>query len=150
MAQEDMKKPTVFGISAVLKTPKGYAVIEEQEDNPAIGKVAGMLAFPGGFCAPGEHPQDAAVREMLEEAGIVAKAVAIIGFYLINGAFGVVYEMEQVADEVSTETDSDVGVLRFLSSEEILKHDVRPAVKEILRDFDGAERFALDAVVDCR
>jgi 8-oxo-dGTP diphosphatase len=37
---------------------------------------------PGGFCEPAEHPRDAAVRELREELGISARAVAYLGAWI--------------------------------------------------------------------
>ena len=37
---------------------------------------------PGGFCEPAEHPRDAAERELREELGICARAVAYLGAWI--------------------------------------------------------------------
>lgn len=42
----------------------------------------GAWEVPGGFCEPGEHPRDAAVRELAEELGIVARPLAYIGAWI--------------------------------------------------------------------
>ncbi|KXK26775.1 MAG: adenosine nucleotide hydrolase NudE [candidate division WS6 bacterium OLB20] len=150
MAIRDMQRPTVFGISAVLKTEKGFLLIKELEDNPSIGKKAGMLSFPTGFCNPGEHPEDAAVREMLEETGYPAKPVSIIGFYLIGGAFGIAYEMELTGTGETAETDADVSENVWLDGAAVLAMPIRPAVAEIIRDYTAAVRMPLATVTDCR
>jgi len=131
MSRSDMQHPTVFGVSALLHTPNGFAVIREQETNEAIGKEAGMLSFPTGFCAPGEHPEAAVIRELQEETGIIAEPVAIVGLYLINGAFGIAYEMRETGRDDSGGTDLDVGSVEFMSAELILKQTVRPAVRRL-------------------
>ncbi|MFC7343219.1 nucleotide triphosphate diphosphatase NUDT15 [Saccharopolyspora griseoalba] len=41
---------------------------------------AGDWSFPGGKIDPGEAPEDAAVRELLEETGLRASGVATIGW----------------------------------------------------------------------
>ena len=48
--------------------------------NPKIGQDGKSLdfAFPGGKVEPKEWPEDAAVREILEESGLRTEAVAII------------------------------------------------------------------------
>jgi 8-oxo-dGTP diphosphatase len=42
----------------------------------------GHWDIPGGFCEPGEHPIHAAERELLEEAGLHARVVALIGIWI--------------------------------------------------------------------
>lgn len=37
--------------------------------------LAGYWEFPGGKCAPGEYPDECAVREALEEVGVGCRAV---------------------------------------------------------------------------
>ena len=44
---------------------------------PAYGK----WVFPGGFVDRGEHPETAAAREALEEAGIVIDVRGLVGVY---------------------------------------------------------------------
>lgn len=39
----------------------------------------GQVAFPGGGIDPGEGPQDAAVREAVEETGLLASGVEVLG-----------------------------------------------------------------------
>jgi len=42
---------------------------------------AGAWALPGGFVEPGESPEDAARRELLEETGVTVRALDQIGAY---------------------------------------------------------------------
>jgi 8-oxo-dGTP diphosphatase len=42
----------------------------------------GHWDIPGGFCEPGEHPIRTAERELLEETGVRAHVVALIGMWI--------------------------------------------------------------------
>ena len=44
----------------------------------------GSLAFPGGYLEPGEEPQAAARRELLEETGFVAEHWKPLGSYVVD------------------------------------------------------------------
>jgi 8-oxo-dGTP pyrophosphatase MutT (NUDIX family) len=63
---------------------------------------AGQISLPGGAIDPGEHPEDAALREAQEEIGIDPDKVRIVGalssFFVIVSNF-VVYPYVGVVDE---------------------------------------------------
>ena len=39
----------------------------------------GQIALPGGYCEPGEHPYDAALREAFEEIGVLRSTIEVCG-----------------------------------------------------------------------
>jgi ADP-ribose pyrophosphatase YjhB (NUDIX family) len=47
----------------------------------SIEPAYGRWVFPGGFVDRGEHPEEAAVREAREEAGVQVRLDAILGIY---------------------------------------------------------------------
>ena len=59
---------------------------------------------PGGHIEPGESPETAARRELLEEAGIVASELIAIADYDVDGIAGTVF---------LAETDTRTGSLQF-------------------------------------
>jgi 8-oxo-dGTP diphosphatase len=57
---------------AVVTSGLGVLVGKRRDDNPP-------WTFPGGKIEPGESPEDAAVRETLEETGLRVRATGVIG-----------------------------------------------------------------------
>jgi ADP-ribose pyrophosphatase YjhB (NUDIX family) len=47
----------------------------------AIEPAYGAWVFPGGFVDRGEHPEEAAAREAMEEAGVEVRLDGILGIY---------------------------------------------------------------------
>jgi 8-oxo-dGTP diphosphatase len=58
------------GVSAVIVRDRAVLVGRRISDHGN-----GMWAFPGGKPDPGEHPRDTVARELLEETGLVARAI---------------------------------------------------------------------------
>ena len=62
---------------AARKTDDGLELLMiERGPDPSVW--AGMWAFPGGFVDYGEDPEDAVLREMLEETGVVGENPRIL------------------------------------------------------------------------
>lgn len=62
-------------------TPIAVAVVEHNDSflvgiRPAGVPLAGLAEFPGGKIKPGESPEQAAVRECLEETGLAVEVVS--------------------------------------------------------------------------
>ncbi|ATU92186.1 NUDIX hydrolase [Phyllobacterium zundukense] len=64
---------TVDGVSAVCIRDGAFLLVERGRE-PSKG----WLAFPGGRREEDETPQDAAIRELYEETGIVATGVSYL------------------------------------------------------------------------
>ena len=64
-AARQMDQPTLIAIAVVEH--EGRFLIGRRNDERALG---GLWEFPGGKVEPGESPQEAAVRECLEETGL--------------------------------------------------------------------------------
>jgi len=63
------------GVVVVARGPAGIALVPTYRY--PLG--AASLEFPRGGCEPGESPEEAAVRELREEAGLIATATRDIG-----------------------------------------------------------------------
>ena len=68
-------------------------VLVERDGRVLLGRRArapfeGVWEIPGGFVDRGEHPVQAAVRELREEMGIDVELTALLGTYLEQSAYG--------------------------------------------------------------
>jgi len=63
--------------AGVIATLEGRLLLLRRAIEPAYG----AWVFPGGFVDRGEHPEQAAVREAREEAGIEIRLDGILGIY---------------------------------------------------------------------
>ena len=68
--------PTDLTVSAVVENDGRYLLVEEH----AMGQV--VLNQPGGHIEAGESPEEAVVREALEETGCDVACGELIGVYL--------------------------------------------------------------------
>ncbi len=73
-------------VAALLVDPRRRIVyLTEQFKYPALEKAGGWLAdVVGGMIDPGETPEEAARREILEEAGFEAEAVEPIATFFVS------------------------------------------------------------------
>ena len=63
--------------AGVIVAHQGKLVLLRRAIEPRYGK----WVFPGGFVDRGEHPEEAAVREAAEEAGVGVKLEGLLGIY---------------------------------------------------------------------
>ena len=63
--------------AGVVATVEGKVLLLRRAIEPAYG----AWVFPGGFVDRGEHPEEAAAREALEEAGVTVRLDGILGIY---------------------------------------------------------------------
>jgi 8-oxo-dGTP diphosphatase len=62
----------------VLAVKEGQLLLVRRAIEPYFG----YWDIPGGFLEAGEHPEAGAIREMVEETGLVIEPVEILGLYM--------------------------------------------------------------------
>ncbi len=62
-------------VAAALVDPQGRVLVQQR---PAGKSLAGLWEFPGGKIEPGETPEEALVRELDEELGIMVDPVDLV------------------------------------------------------------------------
>src|SRR6185295_8442726 len=68
---------TVLVAACALIDPDGRVLVAQRPPHKAM---AGLWEFPGGKVEAGERPEDALIRELREELGIVAKEACLAPF----------------------------------------------------------------------
>jgi len=102
--------------------------------------------FPGGGVDPGESVEEAAVRELREEANVeVADRPALLGVYFNRGASRrdhvVVYVARGVRQTKPRAADWEIAAAEFFATTALPK-DVSAAVVERLREIQGLAKPA--------
>lgn len=62
------------GVGVIVRDAQGRILLERRSDN-------GRFGLPGGGVDPGETWEQAAVREVLEETGLVVRVAFLVGVY---------------------------------------------------------------------
>jgi len=126
---------TVDGVSAVCIRNNAFLLVERARE-PSKG----WLAFPGGRREQGETPQEAAIRELHEETGIIATEVT----YLTTVTFdystpefptakpfrlAVFLAHDPIGEAIAAD---DAAAVHWLRVEEMAKFDVTESVLDVV------------------
>ena len=93
----------------------------------------GMLIVPGGYVNFGETPQDALVREYMEETNITVKPNNIIGVRFNMHDWYVAFSAEYISGEACSDNDENSEVLWVDVDEALIRDDVSELTKELIR-----------------
>ncbi|WP_394171754.1 NUDIX domain-containing protein [Guptibacillus hwajinpoensis] len=105
--------------AGIVESDGKYLVVKKR-----YGGLKGKWSFPAGFVDPGETVDEAAVREVFEETGIIAETVGIAGIRsgVINNDISdnlVVFYMRRVGGQLSSAT-TEIEESSFQTKDELL------------------------------
>jgi len=131
-------------VAALVSDDKGKLMLVTRGIQPDYGK----LDLPGGFVDPGESAENAIIRELQEELGMVIKSLHYIGSepnkYVFSGY--TVFTLD-LAFKVIPETLEDLKSMddilnyKFYSEEELNYNDIAAqSIKKFVKDFFDNER----------
>ena len=135
--------PTDLTVAAVIEHEDKYLLVEEVVQGERV------LTQPGGHIEAGESPEQAVVREVLEETGCRVKCDDLVGVYLWihpqtrQQFLRLVYAATYIACDESRPLDSGILGRRWAATNEIAarKHKLRtPVVLRCVHDYESGKR----------
>ena len=103
------------------------------------GPGKGMLIIPGGYVNVGETPQDALVREYMEETKIKVKPIDIIGIRFNMHDWYIAFRAEYVSGEACSDDDENNEVLWMDIDEVMSRDDVPQLTKKLIQSATSKE-----------
>ena len=142
-ANGDNMLPTDLTVAAVVFHEGRYLIVEERAMNRVV------LSQPGGHIEAGESPEDAVVREALEETGCTISVSDMIGVYLWiqpqtrQQFLRIVYAADLVDYDETRALDDVIVATHWLSRGDLEAYRARhrsPAVMRCVQDFEAGRR----------
>lgn len=93
----------------------------------------GLLIIPGGYVNNGETPQDALIREYLEETKITVKPLNIIGIRFNMHDWYIAFRAEYVSGEAVSDGEENSEVLWIDIEEALQREDVPELTKSLIK-----------------
>ena len=135
--------PTDLTVAAVVANDDRFLMVEEQS--------SGRLVFtqPGGHIEAGESPEQACMREVLEETRAEVSIGDLLGVYLWihpqtrQQFLRIVYVAELVAENVGRSLDDGIHAVHWMTRADIVRkaHSLRtPAVLRCVDDYLKGQR----------
>lgn len=96
------------------------------------GGGAGLLIVPGGYVNENETPQDALVREYMEETKVTVKPIDIIGIRFNMHDWYIAFRAEYVSGEATSDHEENSEVLWVDVEEALAREDVPELTKKLI------------------
>lgn len=135
--------PTDLTVAAIVEDNGKFLIVEELSS----GKV--VITQPGGHIEKGESPEDAIVREVLEESRCHVAVTALLGVYLWihpqtrQQFLKVTYEAELLACDPTRDLDHGIHAVHWYTLADIKarRRDIRtPVVLRCINDYLAGNR----------
>lgn len=135
--------PTDLTVLAVVENDGEFLVIEERVSGRRV------LTQPGGHIEAGESPEDALVREVLEESGCDIAVRDLVGVYLWihpqtrQQFLKIAYEGDLLVQHESPQLEESVFGVYWLSAAEIRRRARKlrnPVVMRCIDDYQAGRR----------
>lgn len=135
--------PTDLTVAAVVERDGQYLLVEER----AMGRR--VFSQPGGHIESGETPEQAVVRETLEETGCTVECRELIGVYLWihpqtrQQFLRIVYTAEFLDCDESLPLDDGILARRWMTLQDLEDRQPvlrSPAVLRCVRDYISGQR----------
>ena len=124
------KDNTNWGQSVTGVVIKGNKVLLARH---TYGGGNGMLIIPGGYVNIGETPQDALIREYLEETNITVKPLNIIGIRFNMHDWYIAFKAEYISGEAISDGEENSEVLWIEIEEALQRKDVPELSKSLIK-----------------
>jgi len=129
----DYKTPKLTTDGAIIKN--GKILLIKRKNEPFKGK----WALPGGFVEYGEKVENAVIREVKEETGLITKIKEIVGIYSDPNRdprghiVTIVFLLEIITGKLNAEDDADSVKYFNLNKLPNLSFDHRIIIDDIIR-----------------
>jgi len=145
-------EPTDLTVAVVVEQDDRFLMIEERSSGAVV------VTQPGGHIEPGESPEQAAVREALEESGCVIEVSGLLGLYLWihpqtrRQFLRIVYTAELLADHGHRrQLDDGICGVHWYTLADVQRRarDLRtPVVLRCIEDYLAGKRQSGDLLAD--
>ncbi len=97
----------------------------------------GLLIIPGGYVDRGESPQDAVIREFMEETGVTVKPLELIAVRFNMHDWYMVFRAEYVSGQEVADHTENSEVVWMDVTEALERDDVPQLTKQAIRSAIG-------------
>lgn len=135
--------PTDLTVSAVVENDGKFLIVEERSSGVVV------VNQPGGHIEADESPEQAAAREVLEEAGCVVRVTGLLGVYLWihpqtrQNHLRIAYVADLVSQDRQRTLDDGVFAVHWYTLSDLIhrRRDLRtPVVLRSVEDYLAGKR----------